>query len=160
MKSLINILIILCCILNSNAQEFEYNRISVFAKIDWVTDSTAMVGIELQNTSAESIYIYPIEESNIFRTMPKFIGIGLYSHIFPYLPRHTDSFSGDILLMPIKPNELVRINEICKVERGSRMKLGVDYFSSSHYINDEIIKVNINEYDNHCHFVELLIKTD
>ena len=157
MKTLLHILLYSLCTIVSNAQEFSYNSNNVYLNLslNWITDSTATVYIELKNTSTEPIYIYPIEESNMCRTMPNFIGIGLYSHIFPYIPRHTGKFSGDIDLISIKPNEVITKQEVCKIKKDNKLRLRIDYFSSSHFSNDEVLKVNIDEYDNHSHFFEL-----
>lgn len=122
------------------------NDIAVEIKYAGSTDTVLIV---IKNLTKRTVFVSMIDGVN---ASGKYLGVGLYSSVFPHTPDHLSKYSNNLKLMAINPEDSKVIRQETKINLLEGLDFNLDYA-----LNDQDAKMNRTLYDEHVRFLKLKI---
>jgi hypothetical protein len=128
------------CACKIYAQKSSISNNDIFIQISKDSLHKDSILIDVKNLSEKNIMFSMIDGVNNAKYNPRYIGIGLYSALFPYVPEYIAKYSNELNMKVIKPKEklLLKVKDIINLTKGYT-------FSFDYIIIDNLNKVNNNK---------------
>jgi hypothetical protein len=158
MKRFILILVtILLCAYETSAQKLSVSNSDIFIQVGKDSVYKDSVFIEIKNLSEKKdIAFSMIDGVNIAKYSPNYVGIGLYSSLFPYAPDYIAKYSKELNMRIIRPKGKLLLKEKYVIDLAKGYNFSFDYIiindTSSHY------KVTREVYDKGVVFLKFNVK--
>ena len=156
MKNIFAIIIIVFFIGNNNySQIILFRNNHILVKFSYSECSKDTVLIEIKNNTEKKVLIFMIDGVKKFGN---YIGIGLFSSAYPFIPEHVSKYYGQLKFTVIRPNGSMFIKEKIKTEILEDFSFSIDYMvlddKNNNGNNEENEKENSNENDNEYEMIE------
>lgn len=121
--------------------------ISVLIELQQVNDTTFQYQAIVENRGQTNIYFYRIEETGK-SYLRNYIGIGLYSAMYPYLPTHTTKFK-DIETSRIEPKSKQTFEGTFSWIDKDSISIALDYYADTKkkHKGKEVMELDLKSYD-------------
>ena len=105
------------------------------------------IDIIIKNTSNKIILISMIDSIN---NSKNYIGIGLYSSLFPYIPNYFTKYTKELHLLTIEPNDSLVFKQQSDILSNKNYSISIDYMVKS----ERKTKISREIYDNNISFLK------
>jgi|TARA_B110000967_G_C18892861_1_gene568546 hypothetical protein len=157
MLRIINIGWLLCIsvIVNGQLIRFESTDLSGILNLKIENDSVISYVLEIKPIADQSIYLYH-QDDVLYPYMSNYLGVGLFSHISPYLPNHMAKFKTVILNKVIGDKPTI-IKGYCSYSNFDTFEFSMDYYlNPKRKSTKKIISTDIGSYSDCMRRVRLI----
>lgn len=145
-KYITSLAIISLIISKANAQQLIISDKNVNINITMIDDDS--ISIKLKNKTNEILLISMIDGVNIEKYQKGYIGIGLYSAVYPFTPDKMLKYNGLLSLQVINPNDTFKITINSSINLYGKLMLNFDYaLCSLDYFKGKNSQISRGEYD-------------
>lgn len=134
MKKILVILLFLFALKASFSSEyFRFildNNVFISLKIErsLENEEEAIYTLEIENISKNNILVYGLNSTYQAKTMYNYVGLGLYSSLYPYLPEEMSKFKGLIQFDIIQSTEIKYVTFIEAYNGEESILFSIDYY--------------------------------
>ncbi|MBC7411060.1 MAG: hypothetical protein H7331_01220 [Bacteroidia bacterium] len=125
-------------------------NVSVLLKKDSLNKDSIVV--EVKNISNNLILISIIDGINIGKYNESYVGIGLYSSVFPFLPEHNKKYYNQLEMKVIEPGAILKIKEKVITNFHYKFSFSLDYVIGSY--NNSNGYIQRDEYNKAFNFLK------
>jgi len=135
---------------NTFGQSISLSNNDIAIQITSTDSLTNSINIVITNTSDNIIFISMIDSINHSN---HYLGIGLYSSLFPYTPDYFPKYTKELQLLSINPADNLIFKLRSDFFSSEEFDISFDYMVKSNCINKKT-KINRSLYDKHVSFLK------
>ncbi len=140
---------------NTYSQNISLGNNDITVEIKYAARSTDTVLIVIKNMTNKTALISMLDGVN---TSGKYLGIGLYSSVFPYIPDHLLKYTGELKLTAINATDSIMIKQKLKTKLLDGLDFSLDYMLQGMKVNTyELAMIDRPIYDIGICFLKLKI---
>lgn len=159
MKQFLTLFIMTCVwAQNTYSQNISLENSDISVEIKYASDSKDTVLIVLKNTTKKIALISMIDGIN---SDGKYLGIGLYSSVLPYMPNLLSKYSRELKLTVIRPNDSIVFHQKARINLLDGLNFNLDYMLQERKMEvktAEFAIVDRTDYDKNVSFLKLKVK--
>jgi hypothetical protein len=140
---------------NTYSQNISLGNNDIVVEIKYAVGSIDTVLIVMKNMTNKTALISMVDGVN---TNGKYLGIGLYSSVFPYTPDHLSKYTGELKLTAINVTDSIVIKQKIKTKLLEGLDFNLDYVLQDMKVNtNEFAMIDRAVYDKDIRFLKLKI---
>ncbi len=130
----------------SQSVKLQDDNISMKIEFTKVSDTTFNYEVFIDNKGGSNIYLYFEQVQKSY--LRNYVGIGLYSHIYPYLPIHTESFK-TISVVKIEQKSTLITKGTFIWSNNKSIAISLDYYidNKQKYKGKNTVQLDLKSYD-------------